>query len=51
MKTARRRFERDFIAGVLSATDWNMSRAARVLGIERSHLYRLVKLHGIHRGA
>ena len=29
------------------ALDWNMTRTAEKLGIERSHLYRKLKAYGI----
>jgi transcriptional regulator with PAS, ATPase and Fis domain len=32
----------------LSESDWNMSRAARQLGVARSTLYRMVRRHGLH---
>lgn len=47
LKQAREAFEREYIARVLRACDQNMSQAARVLGLERSHLYRKVKALGI----
>jgi transcriptional regulator with PAS, ATPase and Fis domain len=35
----------------LSESDWNMSRAARQLGVARSTLYRMVRRHGLHPSA
>ena len=35
----------------LEATDWNVSEAARRLDVARSHVYNLIKLHGLTRGA
>jgi transcriptional regulator of acetoin/glycerol metabolism len=35
----------------LSESDWNMSRAARQLGVARSTLYRMVRRHGLHRSS
>jgi len=43
LKLARERFERDYIAGVVEQCGGNMSRAARALGLERSHLYRKLR--------
>jgi two-component system nitrogen regulation response regulator NtrX len=47
LKEARDNFERAYILAELRAHDWNMTRTADRLGIERSHLYRKVKLYGI----
>ncbi|MCU0292681.1 MAG: sigma-54 dependent transcriptional regulator [Thermoanaerobaculaceae bacterium] len=43
LKLARDRFEREYIAGVVAQCGGNMSRAARLLGLERSHLYRKLR--------
>jgi two-component system nitrogen regulation response regulator NtrX len=47
LKEARDGFERAFILTELRAQDWNMTRTAERLGIERSHLYRKIKTYGI----
>lgn len=47
LKQAREAFEREYIARVLRICDQNMSQAARVLGLERSHLYRKLKALGL----
>ncbi|HEV8439797.1 MAG TPA: sigma-54 dependent transcriptional regulator [Methylomirabilota bacterium] len=47
LKEAREAFERAYILGELRARDWNMTRTAEKLGIERSHLYRKLKTYGI----
>jgi two-component system nitrogen regulation response regulator NtrX len=47
LKEAREAFERAFIVAELRAQDWNMTRTAERLGIERSHLYRKLKAYGI----
>ena len=47
LKEAREHFERAYILAELRAHDWNMTRTAERLGIERSHLYRKVKAYGI----
>jgi two-component system nitrogen regulation response regulator NtrX len=47
LKAARDDFERAFILAELRARDWNMTRTAERLGIERSHLYRKLKAYGI----
>ena len=47
LKAAREAFERAYILGELRAHDWNMTRTADKLGIERSHLYRKLKTYGL----
>ena len=47
LKEAREAFERVYILGELRAHEWNMTRTAEKLGIERSHLYRKLKMYGI----
>ena len=47
LKEAREAFERAYILGELRANEWNMTRTAERLGIERSHLYRKLKAYGI----
>jgi len=47
LREARDNFERAYILTELRANDWNMTRTAERLGIERSHLYRKVKVYGI----
>src|SRR5262245_54780307 len=47
LKEARDSFERAYILAELRAHDWNMTRTAERLGIERSHLYRKLKTYRI----
>ncbi len=47
LREARDSFERAYILAELRANDWNMTRTAERLGIERSHLYRKIKAYGI----
>ena len=47
---ARIRFERDFILRVLEEQEGNISRAAEILGVERSNLYRKMRGLGIGVG-
>lgn len=47
LKDARDAFEKDFILKKLEENKWNISRAAEMLGIERSHLHRKIKAYGI----
>ena len=44
---ARSAYEREFILRKLSENQWNMTRTAVALGLERSHLYRKMKSLGI----
>ncbi|MGE4234580.1 MAG: sigma-54-dependent transcriptional regulator [Bacteriovoracia bacterium] len=47
LKDARSEFEKDFILKKLVENDWNISKTAQILGIERSHLHRKIKSYGI----
>jgi two-component system nitrogen regulation response regulator NtrX len=47
LREARDGFERAYILAELRANDWNMTRTAERLGIERSHLYRKIKAYSI----
>ena len=47
LREARDAFERAFILAELRVHDWNMTRTAERLGIERSHLYRKIRAYGI----
>jgi two-component system, NtrC family, nitrogen regulation response regulator NtrX len=47
LKDAREAFERAYILSELREHEWNMTRTADKLGIERSHLYRKLKAYGI----
>jgi two-component system, NtrC family, nitrogen regulation response regulator NtrX len=44
---AREAYEREFILRKLEENQWNMTRTAFALGLERSHLYRKMKSLGI----
>jgi two-component system nitrogen regulation response regulator NtrX len=44
---ARAQFERDFILQKLNAHEWKIQEAAEELGIQRSHLWKKMKLYGI----
>ena len=48
---ATARFQRRYLAEILDRTHWNVSEAARVLGVSRSSLYELMKVLGIRRKA
>jgi two-component system nitrogen regulation response regulator NtrX len=47
LREARAIFEREHVREVVSRCDGNISRAARVLGLERSHLYRKLRALGL----
>ncbi|TKB70410.1 MAG: sigma-54-dependent Fis family transcriptional regulator, partial [Nitrospira sp.] len=44
LREARNAFEKDFIARKLREHQWNISKTADDLQIERSHLHRKIKL-------
>jgi two-component system nitrogen regulation response regulator NtrX len=48
LKDARDSFERAYILAELRTNDWNVTRTADRLGIERSHLYRKLKAYNIN---
>ncbi len=50
LQEARAAYERDYILRKLEENQGNVSRAAEVLGLERSHLYRKMKSLGIAVG-
>ncbi|MGZ3697588.1 MAG: sigma-54-dependent transcriptional regulator [Bdellovibrionota bacterium] len=47
LRDARQEFEKEFILKTLKEQDWNISKTAATLGIERSHLHRKIKSYGI----
>ncbi len=47
LREARARFEAAYIERVLEECEGNVSQAARLLGIERSHLHRKIRQLGI----
>ncbi len=47
LQEARSAYEREFILRKLEENQWNMTRTAEALGLERSHLYRKMKVLGI----
>jgi DNA-binding NtrC family response regulator len=50
LREFRERAERRYIIEVLSGLDWNISRAAVVLGVERTNLHKKIRAYGIKRG-
>jgi len=49
LREARERFEREYILRRLREAQWNVTRAAQQMGIERSNLHRKMKLYGIEQ--
>jgi two-component system nitrogen regulation response regulator NtrX len=47
LRKAREEFERDFIIQKLEENDWNISRTAEIIELERSNLHRKIKNYGI----
>jgi two-component system, NtrC family, nitrogen regulation response regulator NtrX len=47
LKDARESFEKDFITKKLEENNWNISKTAEVLDIERSNLHRKIKAYEI----
>ncbi len=48
LRDARDAFERDFIIKKLKENNWNMTKTAEIIGIERSNLYKKIKSLGIN---
>ena len=46
---SRAQFEREFIVSRLKENNWNISQTARLLGLERSYLYRKMKAYNIEK--
>ena len=47
LKDAKLQFEKVFVLEKLQENNWNISRTAESIGVERSHLHRKIKLLGI----
>ena len=50
LREARDAAERDHILRVLEDTNWNVSGAARALGMERTNLHKRIRALGLRRG-
>ena len=50
LKQAKTDFERAFILDKLEEYQWNVSKTAETLDVERTHLHKKMKLLGIARG-
>ncbi|MCK9459004.1 MAG: sigma-54 dependent transcriptional regulator [Proteobacteria bacterium] len=49
LRDFREAAERQFVLETLEESDWNISRAAQILGIERTNLHKKIKIHGLRR--
>jgi transcriptional regulator of acetoin/glycerol metabolism len=49
LRSARVRFERDYIMAALTRSHWRVPDAARALGLERANLYRKMRQLRISR--
>jgi two-component system nitrogen regulation response regulator NtrX len=47
LKSAKNTFEKQFILKMLSENNWNVSKTAQMIGLERSHLHKKIKYLGI----
>ncbi|MCU0655773.1 MAG: sigma-54 dependent transcriptional regulator [Polyangiaceae bacterium] len=50
LKEYRDAAERSYIVETLGAMDWNISKAAISLGVERTNLHKKIRAYGIRRG-
>ena len=47
LREAREEFEKEFIIQKLEENDWNISKTAESIELERSNLHRKIKSYGI----
>ncbi len=50
LREYRELMERQYIADTLQENEWNISRTAQILGIERTNLHKKLKVLGLSRG-
>ena len=50
LREFREEIESEFIRMKLAELNWNISKTAQVLGIERTNLHKKLRALGIHRG-
>lgn len=50
-QSATRRFQGQLVLRTLQETNWNIVEAARRLDVTRSHVYNLIRAHGLERAA
>ena len=48
-RAAKEEFEKEFLQRKLGETEWNVTRTAELIGMERSHLHRKIKAYGIEK--
>ena len=48
LREAREEFEKEFIIQKLEENDWNISKTAEAIELERSNLHRKIKSYGIN---
>lgn len=46
-KKAKHEFEKEYLRRKLQEYHWNISQTAEAIGLERSHLHRKIKAHGV----
>jgi two-component system nitrogen regulation response regulator NtrX len=51
LREAREDAERERILRALEEADWNVSAAARTLGLERTNLHKRIRTLGLKRGS
>jgi len=51
LREFKSQFEKEYIEAVLRRTNWNVSRAAQLLDIQRTHLHQKIATLGIVRPA
>ncbi len=49
LKDLKNKVEKDYILATLEKSDWNISQASKILGIERTNLHKKMKTYGISR--
>ncbi|HEY2405474.1 MAG TPA: sigma-54 dependent transcriptional regulator [Polyangiaceae bacterium] len=50
LRAYRESAERAYIVDTLKSLDWNISKAAIVLGVERTNLHKKIRAYGVKRG-
>jgi DNA-binding NtrC family response regulator len=50
LRDYREAAERSYIVDTLKAFEWNISKAAVILGVERTNLHKKIRAYGIKRG-
>jgi DNA-binding NtrC family response regulator len=50
LREFRERSERSYIVDTLRAFEWNISRTAIALGVERTNLHKKIRAYGVKRG-